>query len=780
MHLRFTLFFCFYATMLLAQPDSSSLLLLPERLDERHIQDQRRGIPKRKAISATRSLEEVNALPFTVWVVTADDILRNGFVTLGDVLRSAPGVRVSQPGNALEGETFMLRGLSGNQYVKVLINDVPIKPTVAAGMPIGYQLPIRQAERIEVVFGPASAIYGDGACTGVVNIILKETERPIFTQADLSFGNFGFNNLDLMLGGKLFKDKNIFRFSLYGSSTVRERLDYFYDDNLFTTKNYLPLGFDPTLYLNNPNYRAREPGDTVARSAQIPHESRLLGINLTWRGIQFNYNRLIRLDHSGLGLSPLAVFYGNPSNRIVEQIETVAFRFQKRRAKRTATNTLSLVRYQVRNSSSFTPVFDQLSTAMYYAKAPQIQTPAEQQNVLNGIFTQYNSDERYFVAEGIDARFESRINATLRPYLYLDAGFQTNMGGGVPPMGYFRAPVEAAVFGEPARPFVRPFDVIADGYIDLNVFAQLHLRTKKMTIIGGLAANAAIENALVISPRMALQYRPDSTWMFRVSYAEGFQRPPIYGRVLTYQIDVTDTLFAQPAFHNLEKTERVRAAEFGIRRYSDRFTTDLLFFYQEGHNLARNGYLTQTDQTIWRYGYENAPGRAMSLWGIQGTIGDDILDFDLSKNRPEAGAVTAHLDFYFQYTRGREWFGYGLPATRDIRSFPRWMTQFRLSLRARKWEFTISSNRQNHILSSATVYQDFYGRETVLTKYPAYRTWDAMLQVYLSQNFLLYLHFKNLFNRHYAGIDATGTQDDLLYNPQPGRMFRVGVNYNMD
>lgn len=93
---------------------------------------------------------------------------------------------------------------------------------------------------------------------------------------------------------------------------------------------------------------------------------------------------------------------------------------------------------------------------------------------------------------------------------------------------------------------------------------------------------------------------------------------------------------------------------------------------------------------------------------------------------------------------------------------------------------TVSSTRQNHILSSAAVYQDFYERETVLTKYPAYRTWDAMFRVYLSQNFLLYLHFKNLFNQHYAGIDATGTQDDLLYNPQPGRTFRIGVNYNMD
>jgi len=779
MVLRFSIFFCFCATTLLAQPDSSSLLLVPERLDERHIQDQSRGIPKRKAVSATRSLEELNELPFTVWVVTADDILRNGFVTLGDVLRAAPGVRVSQPGNALEGETFMLRGLSGNQYVKVLINDVPVKPTAAAGMPIGAQLPIRQAERIEVVFGPASAIYGEGACTGVVNIILKETERPIFTQADLSFGNFGYNNLDLMLGGKLFKDKNIFRFSLYGSSTVRERLDYFYDDKLFTTKNYLPLGFDSTLYLNNPNYRAREPGDSVARSAQIPHESRLLGINLTWRGIQFNYNRHIRLDHSGLGLSPLAISYGNPSNRILEQIETVSFRFQKRRAKRTATNTFSFVRYQVQNSSTFTPVFDRLSTALYYVKAPQIQSPAEQQNALTDIFTQYNADERYFVAEGFDARFESRINATLRPYLYLDAGFQSNLGGGVPPMGYFRAPVSANVFGEPDRSFIRPFDVKSDGSADLNVFAQLHLRTKKMVLIGGTAVNAALGNNLAVAPRLALQYRLDSTWMFRASYAEGFRRPPVFGRVQSYQIEVSDTLSAKPFFHNLEKTERIRTAEFAIRRYSGRFTTDLLFFYQEAHDLARNGYLTQTDQT-WRYGFEHAPGRALSMWGIQGTIGDDILDFDLRKNKPEPDAITAHLDFYFQYARGREWFGYGLPATKDVRNFPRWMTQFRLSLQAQKWELTVSSIRQNHILSSAAVYQDFFERETVQTKYPAYRTWDMMLRLYLSENFLLYVHFKNLFNQHHAGIDATGTQDDLLYNPQPGRIFRLGVNYNMD
>ncbi|MEZ4948332.1 MAG: hypothetical protein R2784_02910 [Saprospiraceae bacterium] len=51
---------------------------------------------------------------------------------------------MSQPGSA-EGKTFMMRGLIGNQYSKILINDVPIRPTALLGMPIGAQLLIKQA-----------------------------------------------------------------------------------------------------------------------------------------------------------------------------------------------------------------------------------------------------------------------------------------------------------------------------------------------------------------------------------------------------------------------------------------------------------------------------------------------------------------------------------------------------------------------------------------------------------------------------------------------------------
>ena len=777
--MRFWLLFLFsaFGFSLAAQSDTS-FLLKPDRFSEKDIIFHKLGTAKRKAISATRSLEETDQLPFSVWVLTSEDILRNGFVTLGDVLRAAPGVRVSQPGNTLEGETFMVRGMPGNRYFKVLINDVPIKAVGAPGISIGAQLPIRQAERIEVVFGPASAIYGDDACGGVVNIILKETERPIFTQADLAFGNFGYNSLDLMLGGKLFKDQKVFRFSLYGSSTVRERTDIFYDDELFSTRNYLPFGLDSSVYRNNQNYRPSDFGSSVARSAPVPHESRLLGINLTWRNIHFNYNRMQRFDHSALGLSPLAASYANPSNRIAEQIETFALSFQKKKSKHSSFNTLSLVRYKVDNSSTFTPVFDRLSTALYYSKIPDIQAGEPQDLVLQNIFNKYASNERYFTANSIDLRYETRLSAALSPRLHLDAGIQAFIGGGVSPIGYFIGPTQVNLFGETDPPNPQPFGVfISDGNVGLTGFGQLHWRLKKLTLVAGTSVNAILDNPLQLAPRLAAQYRLDSAWSIFANYASGFRRPTLHERISTYRISPY-SLNVSPFQSDLTTVERMRSAELTIRRFRGGISSNFTFFYQEAFDLSRNGYLYQSD-SVWYYGYAQAPGLSMSIWGIQGAIGNDLLDFDLNKKSKD-DEITLHGEFYFQYTRGREWFGFGLPSTTDIRNFPRWMAQLRLSLRSKKWEFSMSSNRQNGILSGTVMYRDFYQRQATATHFPAYRTWDFMLRIYLSNHFLIYLHTQNTFNKRYGGIDATGTPDDLLYNPQPGRSIRLGVNYTMN
>ena len=188
------------------QQDSLQLRL--EKLDWKDIKATAALSTSTKVISGSRSEKKIEELPFTIYVITGEEIRENGYLTLTDALKRIPGIRVSQPGSALEGETFMMRGLLGNAYTKILINDIPIKPFVVNGMPIGAQLPIREAERIEVIYGPAATLYGADASAGVVNIILKESERPVYVQSDMGFGSNEFENLDIMFGGKMGKNKN--------------------------------------------------------------------------------------------------------------------------------------------------------------------------------------------------------------------------------------------------------------------------------------------------------------------------------------------------------------------------------------------------------------------------------------------------------------------------------------------------------------------------------------------------------------------------------------------
>lgn len=92
----------------------------------------------------------------------------------------------------------------------------------------------------------------------------------------------------------------------------------------------------------------------------------------------------------------------------------------------------------------------------------------------------------------------------------------------------------------------------------------------------------------------------------------------------------------------------------------------------------------------------------------------------------------------------------------------------------------IAANHQSSSQSKSILYQDFYQLKNRGERLSKYTTWDLVGRVYLSNHFLVYFNAQNIFDREFAGLDATGTPDDLRYNPQPGRYVRLGVNYNMN
>ncbi|HRI58541.1 MAG TPA: TonB-dependent receptor, partial [Saprospiraceae bacterium] len=639
---------------------------------------------------------------------------------------------------------------------------------------------IRQAERIEVLYGPASAIYGNEACAGVVNIILKETERPVFTQADLSFGNNGYNSLDLMFGGKLGKDRKIFRYSLYGSSTVRDRTDIYSDQNLYNLNNYLSLGLDTSLYIKNPNYRgANSASDSFPKTAALPHDSRLLGANLTWRGIHFTYNRMSRFDHTALGTNPLAVSYANPSNRLAERLETYTLSFTRTRSKWVTHNTFSAIHYRLENNSTTTYIFDRLSATSYLVQSPS--TPEQQESTLKSIFTELASDERYTVATGYDVRFESRVHAAINSKLFLDLGIQANEAGGSAALSHYAIPLEFNFTGHSYTPsMVEPFPPTYYSDFDANGFAQLKWNSKHFYLLGGAALNYSSNHGFIPVPRAAALYRLDSTWSVRGNFATGFRRPSMYAISNTYFIlDIDGTVNISP--EGLDETEKINTWEAGLRYAKKDVRAEILFFSEKAYRLARPGDLRQEPGFVapWRYGWENAPGEALSLWGIQGLLSSENQELDLSGDRKKTH-ITGRTEIYFQYMRGKEWLGENRTPTDDVFNAPRWQFQFRMFFTVNKLELMLASNRQTAVLSKSIMYQEQYQRKTIQEHYPKFRSWDLMMRLYLSNHFLVYLHFQNLFNRHYSGLDATGTPDDLLYNPQQGRLVRFGVNYNMN
>ncbi len=767
--------------------EENTLRLTPERLNENDVMSLDQSRNETMVITATRSPEKAGEQPFTVWVITAGEILQNGFVTLGDVLRAAPGIRVSQPGNALEGETFMVRGLSGNQYMKILINDVPVKAAIAPGMSVGAQLPIRQAERIEVVYGPSGSTYGDEACAGVINIILKETERPVYTQADLSFGLFNYNSLDLMFGGKLGRDRNIFRYSIYGSSTIRDNADYYQDPELFNTNRYLPFGLDSNVYVQNNNYRGVSSAkDSIARTSTLSHESRMFGVNMTWRGLHFTYHRLARLDRSVLGLNPLAVSYANPSNRIAERLETFSLGFQRSHSRWTTYNTFALESYQIRNSSTTNYVFDRLSAANFVARRQPGMSPQEEAELLKRIYNWYASDERYTVANGADLRIESRIQASVGTKAKLHAGGQIHGGVGIPAGAYYQIPVSVSLDGvlNPNLPLaITPeTEILLDG----NFFAHLDYHGPRLHLVGGGSLNLASGQKIRLDPRIGVSYVIDSSWIVRANASTGFRHGSLYGNFNSFIIDPAgNPPFKLTASAGAATTESFSGSELGIRYNSSGGSgAEILGFWQQSENLYRPGYLLPNSDNTWYYGYMNAPGRASTILGIQlisRTGNKKLLNAGISGKSDKKISISGRSEFYVQYAQGKEFFGYNLPDLNFITNMPNWIVQWRSYIKINnKTELNFAYTHVGDSKSKSVVYRDIYQLGSRPETLGRFSTADVTARLFLSKQFLVYCNVTNIFDRKHAGLDATGTPDDLIYNPQPGRFVRLGVNYNMN
>jgi vitamin B12 transporter len=145
--------------------------------------------PENITVTATRTPSEVVNLAAGVTVIDRATIESRGYVSLVDALSAVPGLRVAQAGGAGAQSSVFIRGTNSN-HVLVLRDGVPINDPSDPGGAFNFGVDtLEDVERIEIVRGPLSSLYGSGAIGGVINIITRRGKGAPHGHITLAGGN---------------------------------------------------------------------------------------------------------------------------------------------------------------------------------------------------------------------------------------------------------------------------------------------------------------------------------------------------------------------------------------------------------------------------------------------------------------------------------------------------------------------------------------------------------------------------------------------------------------
>lgn len=153
--------------------------------------------------TASRKEQPIAESASTIHVITARDIKNSGANTLADLLRSVPGVGVRTW--LAEYSNINFRGMLGaevtNTRILWLVNGMRISDVRDGGVWQDITFPLDLIQRIEIILGPGSALYGANAFQGVINIFTKKpVDLPKYGELNISYGSFETMKLSYAAG----------------------------------------------------------------------------------------------------------------------------------------------------------------------------------------------------------------------------------------------------------------------------------------------------------------------------------------------------------------------------------------------------------------------------------------------------------------------------------------------------------------------------------------------------------------------------------------------------
>lgn len=480
--------------------------------------------------TASLHAESVERAPATVRVLTRRQLQERGYRTLEDVLKSLPSVDVLNHVNTDSKSVTTIRGVTGNERFIILQDGIRISgPTGGADLQISENYPLYMARQVEFLAGPASALYGADALTGVINIITDEPTREGTLRGELAGGSFQTTQLSFF-SAKRFTDSVAISIGGHHQLSDGAPLSRLYPADFAT----LPAGAAPY----------SSPVRSFSTFAKVElWEHLTLGWNQSFISTSAAEAELpgttTLYDQSPVNPTVLATAYARYKRDINERIQ--------------ADVQASYTRYERLPNSGYHDVFTGYARAYNYAYGERYHFEPRVSIEL----------DRHVLAAGLTADLTYAIPRTVD----LASPYDPRKGPQQQGQNYLGSAIPAQIFDERA--------------FNTGVFLQAQTEwSERISTTVGLRFDYNSEYGETFNPRLGLvfQQTPETTW--KMLYGRSFLAPSAHLRFENYgQVAVPTTAYFFIPNPDL-KPEQLQTLELSwSHRITDHTTFGVVGFY---------------------------------------------------------------------------------------------------------------------------------------------------------------------------------------------------------
>lgn len=486
--------------------------------------------------------ESSSTAPATVKVITQQQIVDRGYRSLLDILYDMPDVKVDYGVDPRWMNDITIRGIRYMDKFQILLNGVKISSPTNDMISVMENYPVNFAKQVEIIYGPASALYGADAFSGIINIITEQNADKPVTAISVEGGMYNMINGNFYHQDQLAEDLS---FSMGGQFFFDQQPDLaeFYPDLYEGMDEELQTGIFNTIF------------GPISPSAPVePEKSHNLMAYGLYTGLSYKDFKLSYFGNLGKNPSTMA---NSPHNAVYNKdqffghyVNMVNLSYERDFDKLKSLTSVTYSRYDLDSRSNFRNIWTNMEPAYlfaygYMAKAEQL--------------VSYNVNDNFSLTGGVT--FEHYFSMPRSNNLQYPV-FGDNPDGVI---------VNSIA---PNNPDGIPADLARVDYNNIGGLLQAKYTFDfPLTVTAGARVDNDDRFGTTVNPRLGLVYEQEKNYTLKALYGSAFLAPSpqyMYDRYGTFNTDdggnTYYSFFFQLPNEDLEP-QKVQTIEFSGQKY---------------------------------------------------------------------------------------------------------------------------------------------------------------------------------------------------------------------